>query len=479
MRLSRLRGFWLALALVLVAGCGGSGGGGDSGDAGGGGGGGGGSGGGNGGGVTSPLSASLDGRTLVASGAPVLILGDAPQALTVNLSVADADTYFATRAEQGFNAAWVNLLTDFNTGGRSDGSTYDGVLPFRSTLPGGEPDLAQPNEDFFARVDAMVASAAAHGIWLWLDPIQTLGFLETLHANGLAADREYGRFLGRRYRNADNIVWMSGNDFQTWSNTADDAVVLEVARGIHDEAPRHLQTTELNYPVSSSLDDPAWAGLLDINNTYTAAPTYAQLYVDWLRSPHLPNVMIEGNYEGEQIAGAPHVTGAVDCRNELWWSMLSGAAGVFYGNHWVWPMSADWANHLHDPGAEQVRYVRAILSSRRWSELVPDIDHRVATSGYGTESDVGNAQDNDYVATARVPDGSLVMSYFPVPHRLVVDMTQLAGPATATWYDPSNGQSTTDPDSPVRNVSSHVFEPPVPRHSDGTNDWVLVLETRP
>ena len=227
--------------------------------------------------------------------------------------------------------------------------------------------------------------------------------------------------------------------------------------------------------MSSSLDDPAWADILGINSTYTYSPTYAQLYVDWRRSPHLPNVMIEGNYEGEQLADAPHVTEAVDCRNELWWSMLSGAAGVFYGNHWIHPMN-DWMAHMHDPGATQVRHVRAILSPRRWDRLVPDIDNTVATSGYGTLSSAGNAQGNDYVTTARVPDGSLVMAYFPVPHDLVVDMTRLAGPAKASWYDPTSGASTSDPASPVPNVGTHVFTPPAGTHSDGASDWVLVLE---
>jgi uncharacterized protein DUF4038/collagenase-like protein with putative collagen-binding domain len=458
MRVRSLRS--LALA-ALVAGCGGGGGGGP--EAG-----------------TPPLAASADGRTLVdAAGAPVLILGDAPQALTVNLSAAEADTYFATRAAQGFDAAWVNLLCTTYTGGRADSSTFDGVKPFLATRPGGEPDLSTPNPAYFARVDAMVASAGAHGIWLWLDPIETGGFLGTLHANGVAADRAYGRFLGRRYRGFDRIVWMSGNDFQSWSDPSDDAVVLAVAQGIRDEDSRHLQTTELSYTVSSSLDDARWAGLLGVNDTYTYAPTYAQLAVDWQRSPHLPNVMIEGNYEGEQLAGAPHETAALDGRNELWWTMTSGAAGVFYGNHEVWPLAADWASHLHDPGAEAVAHVRALLEPRRWPALVPDLDHVVATAGYGTFHDSGNAQDDDFVTTARVPDGSLVLAYLPVLHDLSIDMTTLAGTTTASWFDPTTGTSTPDAASPLANAGLHVFTPPLTAHADGSHDWVLVLEAAP
>jgi hypothetical protein len=442
------------LASFVVLACGGGGGGSD------------GSGGAGTGGTL--LSASTDGRRLVdASGTHVLVLGDAPQALTVNVSAAEAESYFAVRSTQGFNAAWVDVLNTTYTGGRANATTYDGISPFNATLPGGELDLRSPNAAYFARVDAMVTSAANHGITLWLDPIETGGFLSTLQANGVAANREYGRFLGRRYRDRDNIVWMSGDDYYAWTDARTDAVVLAVAQGIRDEDTRHLQTTELG-ALQSSLDDVRWLGLLGINQSYTYNPTYAELYDDWQREPHLPNVMIEGGYEGESCGANP-------CRYALWWSMLSGAAGVFYGNHWVWPFDPAWESHLHDPGAESVKHVRALLGPRRWHAMVPDIDHRVATAGYGTESPTGGAADNDYVTTARVPDGSLVVSYFPAPHDLSIDMSMLSGVTTVIWYDPTTGASTAAP--LVANSGTHVFTPPSTVHADGSSDWVLVLQS--
>jgi hypothetical protein len=196
--------------------------------------------------VGGPLAASSDGRRLVsASGTPVLVLGDAAQALIVNLSTAQADTYFAARAEQGFNAAWVNVLVTTYTGGREDATTYDGIAPFTQTLSSDPTNTTSgfPNETYFAHVDEIVDTAAAHGIHLFFDPIETGGFLDTLSANGLAAAREYGRFLGRRYKDANNIVWMSGNDFRDWIDAYYDERVYAVALGIRDEDPRHLHTT--------------------------------------------------------------------------------------------------------------------------------------------------------------------------------------------------------------------------------------------
>jgi hypothetical protein len=86
--------------------------------------------------------------------------------------------------------------------------------------------------------------------------------------------------------NANNIVWMSGNDFRSWLSDSDDLLVQSVALGLQDSDTRHLQTVELDYPMAmSSLDDaPHWASIISINTTYTYYPTYAQLYVEYNRA---------------------------------------------------------------------------------------------------------------------------------------------------------------------------------------------------
>jgi len=135
--------------------------------------------------------------------------------LMVNLSTAEANAYFAARAEQGFNAAWVNVLVTTYTGGREDATTYDGIAPFSPRRCRAATNTTSvPERDLLRARRRDRRHAADHGIHLWFDPIETGGFLDTLSANGLAAAREYGRFLGRRYKDANNIVWMSGNDFR-------------------------------------------------------------------------------------------------------------------------------------------------------------------------------------------------------------------------------------------------------------------------
>jgi len=430
-----------------------------------------------------PLGRSGDGRTLVdRNGAPFLVAGDAPQCLTARLSVAEMSAFFTKRGQQGFNAAWVNALCTTYTGGNGDATTYDGIAPFTKRL-GGVYDLSAPNEAFFARVDAAVDAAAQNGIVLFLDPIETGGFLDTLRQNGVAGARGYGRYLGQRYVNRDNIVWLNGNDFQTWRTQSDDDVVRAVALGIRDMDGRHLQTVELDYPISSSLDDAAdWASaqspILGINSTYTYNPTYAQLYKDYNRTAFLPNVMIEANYEGENNLGGPHTTNAHDCRTQYYWTVLAGGAGSFYGNRAIWPLADGWQSHLDDAGAVQIRFVQAVFGARAWYRLVPDQDNVVVTSGFGTFSASGNAQDNTYATTARAADGTLVMTYMPTPRDLQVDMSKLSAPAFASWYDPTTGASSAVAGSPLPASGTRTFSPPAAPHADGFADWVLILETQ-
>jgi chitodextrinase len=416
-----------------------------------------------------PLKVGPTGRYLVdQQGVPFLITGDSPQALMVNLSETEADSYFADRQAAGFNAVWINLLCATYTGGRPDGSTYDGIVPFTT-----DGDLSTPNEAYFARVDDMLALAAQHGLTVFLDPAETGSWLSVLSSNGVTKSRNYGQYLGSRYRNVDNIVWMSGNDFQSWPNPGDDAVVQAVARGIQDRDDRHIHTVELDYPVSGSLDDPTWAPLIQLNASYTYYPTYAQVLTDYDRPNIVPTFLVEANYEFEHNAadeGTPNIL-----RRQEYWTLLSGAAGQLYGNHYTWPFSSGWQSHLDTPGSLQMGYVKFLFASRRWFDLVPDQDHTVVTAGFGTFADSGALGDSDYLTAARTPDGALVMAYMPTVRTITVDMSRLAGPAYASWYDPANGTFTAIPGSPLANTGARTFTPPG-SNSDGDGDWVLVLE---
>jgi hypothetical protein len=412
-----------------------------------------------------PLAVSRNGRYLVdRDNHPFLIVGDSPQALIVDVSVKQANHFLSNRKAAGFNAVWVNLLSDGYTGGRPDGSTYDGIRPFKR-----EGDLSTPTDAYFARADAMLRLAAKYRMAVFLDPIETGGWLDVLGDNGLSKAYAFGRYLGSRYKKFPNIVWMSGNDFQTWRAPPDDALALAVARGIKATDPRHLQTVELDYVDSGSLDDPNWRGLISLDAAYSYLPTFTRVLKEYNREDHLPVFMVEANYEGEH-----DYTGPMTLRRQEYWTMLSGATGQFYGNRYTWQFLDEWQAHLNTIGSRQMTFVTNLFAKHRWFDLVPDDNHSVVASGYGSYAPNGTVQDADYVTAARTPDGRLVMAYVPEAQTIGVDMSKLAGRVRASWYDPTNGTYQSVRGSRFDNAGTRQFAPPG-KNADGDPDWVLVL----
>ena len=425
-----------------------------------------------------PVKISASGRYLVdQNNAPFLLAGDAPQALVVNLSVTNAAFYLADRATNGFNTLWVNLLCNTYTKGRADGSLLNGILPFTTLIPSTTNyNLTTPNEAYFAYVDQLVRMAATNGIQVMLDPIETGGWLTTMLDNGMINCRTYGQYLGNRYKNFPNIIWVSGNDFQNWSDPNNDAVVTAVALGIMDKDTNHLQTVELNYYVSSSLDDANWAPIIGLNAAYTYYPTYDEVLHAYRQSTNRPVFVAEANYEFEGLFGP--VTTAPILRKQEYWTLLSGGAGQVYGNHYTWQFLSGWQSYLDTPGATEMAHATALFAPRAWYNLVPDTNHTVVTAGFGTYSGSGYVADNNYMTAARTADGSLVMAYTPVLGQFTVDMSKLSGPAVAQWYDPGSGTYVPISGSPFTNSGTHNFSPPG-NNADGDGGWVLVLETSP
>lgn len=418
--------------------------------------------------ATYPLKDSPNGRYLVdQNNQPFMIVGDSPQALIGNLSQSQVVSYFADRKAHGFNSAWVNLLCDSYTACNSDGTTFDGIPPF--TTPG---DLSTPNSAYFSRADAYINIAAAYGITVFLDPIETGGWLDVLRSNGVTKAFNYGVYLGNRYKNFPNIVWMSGNDFQTWQNSGDDALVLAVVKGIKSVDLNHIHTAELNYSSSTTLDDSNWASLAGLNAAYTYYPTYAEVLHGYNQAPTRPTFLAEAHYDGESVGGefgTPLVL-----RLQAYWTMLSGGTGQLYGNTYSWTFRSGWQSNLDTVGVTQLEYWKNFFAAYPWYNLQPDQNHTVVTAGYGTFSTGGNTSSSNYMTTAFVPNGSLVIAYVPTIRNFTVQMSKLSTYVTARWFDPANGTYTTVPGSPFPNTQSQTFKPPG-NNSAGDPDWILVL----
>jgi Protein of unknown function (DUF4038)/Putative collagen-binding domain of a collagenase len=416
-----------------------------------------------------PLKIGPTGRYLVdRRGKPFLIAGESPQAMMVNVSEEDAELFFKNRQSHGFDAAWINLICAKYTGGRDDASTFDGLHPFKTVN-----DFSEPNEAYFARCDRIIRLAAKYDTLVMLDPAETGSFLAVMQNNGVEKCRAYGRYLGKRYKDFDNLLWFHGNDY-VQDTPENDKLAIAITLGIKDFDDRHLHTIEIDWKGnwSTSLVNERWAPLVGLSAAYTYKPVYLPLLADYNRTVkhRVPTFMVESSYEFENVAhikfGDPH-----QLRLEEYTSNLCGSTGQLYGNKYTWPFLAGWKEQLDTPGAVQMKYVQALFEPRAWYDLVPDQEHKLLIEGFGKFGDF------DYAAAARTPDGRLAMAYIPDRRRITIDMSQLAGPTIARWYDPAAGKFRDIPVSPLANRGTHQFTTPGDNaDGKGNEDWVLVLE---
>jgi len=436
--------------------------------------------------VAFPLKLSANRRYLVdQNNQPFLIVGDSPQGLLGRLTEAQAEQYFADRQAHGFNTlGWIDVACAGNDyPANKDGSTPDGIRPFMGYLAGGTDythyDLTKPSQAYFTRLDHILNLAAKHGLLVFIDPIETIGWLSTLRNNGLTAAYTYGQYLGRRYEGFPNIAWLNGNDFNTWKNPQDDALVLAVAKGIKSMDPVHLQGVELNVVTSSSFDDPSWLPLISLNGTYTYAATYIQMLHSYNQKPAAPVYLLEAHYDNENVGDPPDFGSPSVLRRQEYWSMLSGATGQFYGNRWTWTFADGWESHIDTVGVSQLTIWKNFFASLPWQDLVPDQNHQVVTAGLGTYGTLHTAvSKSDYCTAARTPEGTAAVAYLPTPRTITVNMTGFHGPTNTQWFDPTNGEYHSVAGGPFPNTGTREFTPPQKNHG-GDGDWVLLLEAIP
>lgn len=154
------------------------------------------------------LQVSTDGRSLVhADGRPFFWLGDTGWELFHRLDAPDIKDYLDNRAAKGFTVIQAVVLAEMD--GLTQPNRY-GEVPFVNNDP------AKPNERYFSLVDSTVKWAAARGMYLGLLPTWGDKVTQLWGAGPVVFDSTkayaYGRWLARRYKQEQNIIWILGGD---------------------------------------------------------------------------------------------------------------------------------------------------------------------------------------------------------------------------------------------------------------------------
>jgi hypothetical protein len=399
-----------------------------------------------------PLSVS-NGKLMTNSGQPFLIVGDSPWYLIQGPDSKGAEKYLENRSQKGINSVVLSLIASESNGS----SDAYGNVPFLTPN-----DFTTPNPSYFDHVDFILEKARDLGIEVFLYPAwlgydtgngHPEGWYSQVAANGPEKMYQYGKYLGTRYKNYQNIIWVMGGDCSPAGVIAE---IRAMVRGIEETAGPQIFSVQ-NGRFKSGITEYSHESWIDLNTTYADHSTAAKyLLEDHKRD--FPFYFTEGSYENSGVSP----TGV---RSQMYLPVLMGSTGHIFGNHPLYAFDQGWddAGLLESQGSQDLGRSAQFFGSRMWANLVPDKDHLVLIKGSG------NVNDGNYAAAAIMKDASTAIIYTPDKRQLTVDLTKISGHLTrAWWYQPSTGlvkDLSHYGDSPAQ-----TFTPP----SDG--DWLLVLD---
>ncbi|HEY1280928.1 MAG TPA: DUF4038 domain-containing protein [Acidimicrobiales bacterium] len=444
---------------------------------------------------TYPLKVSANGRYLVdAQDQPWRIQADAAWLISSEATPEQLDAYLSTREAQGFNSFYLMAIVH--------GGGY-GEAPHAPNDLAGDPPFATPGD--FSTAGATPASAR---YWEWIDTIidraaahhmvvmlaytylgwsggQMGWYQEILAQRDRQALYDWGLWLGNRYKDKPNIIWFGLGDFNPPAGSEGALRVRAIADGIKAAGAIQPFMSEPSPPDTLSTDVPDFKPVLGTNSFYGYGPdgigtVYETADRAWRVSPPLPAWMQEGTYESENNWG--HFSGKPwDTRRGRFWSVLAGGtAGDGFGSAEVWKWH-DIPKSLSSPGATYATAAFNLFASLPWWALEPSGTDPGFTGVNLIPSGAGTWGKLDYITSARTTGHDWLLAYVPVTDKgartFTVDMTAMAGPTRARWFDPATGDYLAISEGySDANTGTKEFTTPG-RRDDGTDDWLLVLDS--
>lgn len=419
------------------------------------------------------LKISDNGRFLIyEDGTPFFYLGDTAWELFHRLNKEESEKYLENRRAKGFTVIQAVALAEL------DGLNTPNAEGNRPLV---DNDPLKPDEAYFSHVDWVIKKAMEKGLFIgllptWGDKVDKRWGVGPVIFNKENAFR-YGQWIGKRYRDNPNIIWINGGDrsgggtnFEIWN---------AIGEGIKSVDPNHLMTFHPMGENSSSdwFHNSTW---LDFNMCQTghgqrSYSIYKRIILrDYDLKPVKPCFDGEPRYEDHPVGWNPGVLGWFndeDIRQALYWDLFSGAFGHTYGCHPIWQMKTpdrepvglvrnNWFDVLDLPGAYDLVHARRLIESRPFLSRIPD--QTLIVPSYYPET--------DYVVSTRGEGYAFI--YFPTGWSAEIILDRLGVEfLTAYWYDPRTGESKIIGNFPGTGIRK--FTPP----SGGRgNDWILVLD---
>ena len=433
------------------------------------------------------LIVSENGRYVTTGdGKPFFWLGDTGWLLFNRLTREEAVVYLDNRKKLGFNVVQAMLLHDVP----SRNVYLDSSLVKANV---GQPAVTEGNNpadslayDYWDHIDYIIKQAADRGIYMALVPVWGTNVKDKRVKKDQAL--KYAEFLGKRYKDQWNIIWLNGGDIKG-SDGMD--VWKAIGETLRKNDPNHLITFHPRGRTASS----DWfhkADWLDFNMVQSGHRRYEQdtsknetnhygqdnykyINVDYKLDPIKPTIDGEPSYEdipqGLHNPKEKRWT-AADVRRYGYWSVFAGAFGYTYGHNSVMQMYKktdkkpaygphdEWFIAINSEGAKQMIYLKNLLLSRSYLDRVPAQDLIV-----------DNRLKYNYVAATKGDNYAMIYTYTGAPFK--VDLGKLNWTKVKySWFNPRDGKLTEFSNTETNKIVSFK---PAGDVKDG-NDWVLVID---
>ena len=418
------------------------------------------------------LKVSKNKRFLVhADGTAFFYLGDTAWELFHRLNREEAEKYLENRRQKGFTVIQAVVLAELD--GLNTPNRY-GDKPLIDNDP------KKPNEKYFQHVDFIVNTAGKKGIYIGMLP--TWGDKVTTPSRGQIVFKieedayVYGKFLGTRYKDKPNIIWILGGD-----RVADkrESIFRAMAKGIDEgDKGKHLMTYHPRGGRTSAqwFHNDSWLdfNMLQSGHSNFDNDNYNKITADYNLKPTKPCLDGEPRYENHPVNWNPKNGWFMefDVRQAAYWALFAGAFGHTYGCHDIWQMVAPgrkpissarnyWYDVLDLSGAWDMMHVRHLMESRSFLTRVPDQSLIAGDPGSGAQH-IQATRGNDYA-----------FIYIPYGQNVKVALGKISGPKVkAWWFDPRTGKAKDIGE--FKNSGTREFDPPASPARG--KDWVLVLD---
>lgn len=407
------------------------------------------------------------------NGEPFYYLGDTAWELFHRLTREEVQEYLDVRARQEFNVIQAVALGEFE--GLTVPNAY-GRVPFLLDIKGNPVVEADDiGESYWKHMDWCIQEMGKKQMFVGLLPTWGDKFNlkwgkgpEIFNPENAYA---YGKWIGERYRDYWNVIWILGGDRPLECKRHID-IIDAMAEGIREMDGNHLMTY---HPCgeTSSVDfvpDKDYIDFHTVQSGHGLGGLESYIFLSKTReAERKPFMDSEPRYEDHPACFKPewgYYWKDEDVRQSAYWDMMEGACGHTYGNHAVWGFNTErtdyfpftWKEVLDHPGAEQMKYVKKLRFSREFFDFRPAPELICQKDMVLGHQCAGRGKDYAYI-------------YTPYGLPIEAELGEMGKePVRLSWYNPRTGEEINEKILPSKKTLL------VPPESGKGRDWIAVID---